>query len=85
MVKMTEFEVAAVLGYMSGIQLDQLNSLVMGEVDLDLFNPNAIRQIVTKLRRLEEYYDEDESVPPVCDFTSAYEHAEYLLDKFKEQ
>lgn len=74
-----EFDVISIVEYMEGIQTDQFHQLVMDERDLDLYNPNALKQIVRCLKELEEYYDDEREVPRV-DFSRAYSLAEELIE-----
>jgi hypothetical protein len=77
------FEVLAIIGYMKGIQIDQFHYLVMGDKDLSLFNPNALRQIVRKLKELEEFYDDGREAPRF-DFGHVYAPAEELIERLED-
>jgi len=78
------FEILAILDYMKGVQTDQLHSLVMGEDDLDQFNPDALRQIVRQLKELEECYD-DGREPPRFDFSTECDRAERLIEMLEKE
>lgn len=72
-------EIAFIIDYMKGIQTDQFHYLVMGEEDPHLFNPNALRQIVRKLKELEEAFDDERAIPRF-DFDDVYKSAEKLIE-----
>lgn len=77
------FEVLSIIGYMKGIQTDQFHYLVMGEEDPCLFNPNALRQIVRRLKDLEESYDDGRETPRF-DFDEVYAYAEKLIEMLEK-
>lgn len=81
--QITGFDVIAIVGYLKGVQTDQLNELVMGEEDLASFNPNALRQIVRRLKDLEESYD-DGRENPRFDFSREYAYAEELIEMLEK-
>jgi len=81
--RITGFDVIAIVGCLKGVQTDQLNELVMGEEDLASFNPNALRQIVRRLKDLEESYD-DGGETPRFDFSREYAHAEELIEMLEK-
>ena len=86
--RITGFDVIAIVGCLKGVQTDQLNELVMGEEDLASFNPNALRQIVRRLKDLEEGYHPYPTMmggeTPRFDFSAEYAHAEELIEMLEK-
>ena len=76
-------DVIAILGYLKGVQTDQLNELVMGGYAPGLYNPNALRQIVQRMKDLEESFDDGRETPRF-DFDEVYAYAEKLIEMLEK-